>query len=84
MGHEKSARRRAGPRRRETRQVLDVTAVRTNRMIADFMKTSSNVERHLQQKRSLTELQYDSIVTTIQGLETMLATWRTHFRTKQS
>ena len=47
---------------------LDLTAVRTNQMIVDFMKTSSRVEHHLQEKHSLTDLQYESIVTTVQGL----------------
>ena len=52
-------------------------------MVADFMKVSSDVERYLQQKKPLTDLQHESIVTTIHGLETMLATWRTHFGIKK-
>jgi hypothetical protein len=82
MPHKKPARPRAGSSGK-TIQPLDAEAVQTNQMIADFMKTSSNVERHLQQKHPLTSLQYESIVTTIQGLETLLATWRTHFWIKQ-
>ncbi len=36
-------------------------------MIVDFMKTSSRVEHHLQEKHSLTDLQYESIVTTVKA-----------------
>ena len=64
-------------------QKLDRAAVRTNQMVADFMKVSSDVERYLQQKKPLTDLQHESIVTTIHGLETLLATWRTHFGIKK-
>ncbi|MGE0274379.1 MAG: hypothetical protein AB7R40_03010 [Nitrospiraceae bacterium] len=44
------------------------------------MKASSRVEQYLQAKRPLTDLQYDSIATTTDGLRTFLLTWRTHFR----
>jgi hypothetical protein len=52
-------------------------------MVADFMKVSSDVERYLQQKQPLTDVQHESIATTLQGLRTLLATWRTHFGIKQ-
>ena len=67
MAREKSARQRAAARGKAMPS-LDLTAVRTNQMIVDFMKTSSRVEHHLQEKHSLTDLQYESIVTTVQGL----------------
>ena len=50
------------------------------RMIVGFMKISARVEQYLQRKGPLTDVQYDSIVTTIEGLRTFLLTWRTHFR----
>ncbi len=64
-------------------QRLDRAPVRTNRMVADFMKVSSDVERYLQQKQPLTDVQLESIATTIQGLQTLLETWRTHFGIKR-
>ncbi|WP_447598193.1 hypothetical protein [Nitrospira sp. Nam80] len=47
------------------------------------MKVSSDVERYLQQKQPLTDVQLESIATTIQGLQTLLETWRTHFGIKR-
>lgn len=67
-------------KRRKQPGGIDAASLATNRLIADFMKASSRVEQYLQAKRPLTDLQYDSIATTTDGLRTFLLTWRTHFR----
>jgi hypothetical protein len=81
MSRDKTGRRSSSSQKPVQR--LDRAAVRANRMVADFMKVSSDVERYLQQKQPLTDVQHESIATTLQGLRTLLATWRTHFGIKQ-
>ena len=56
--------------------------LRANRLIADFMQASNRVEQYLHKKGPLTDLQYESITTTVDGLRTFLQTWKTHFRSK--
>jgi hypothetical protein len=56
--------------------------LRANRLIADFMTASNRVEQYLHKKGPLTDLQYESITTTVDGLRTFLQTWKTHFRSK--
>ena len=45
-------------------------------MILDFMKASSRLEAYLQQGSPLDQLEYNSVVTTITGLQTMLEVWQ--------
>lgn len=58
------------------------STVRANRLIADFMTASNSLEQYLHKKGPLTDLQYESITTTVDGLRTFLQTWKTHFRSK--
>ncbi|WP_447598169.1 hypothetical protein [Nitrospira sp. Nam80] len=76
-----SARRAEGShdKRLNQQRRFDAEALQAGRMIVEFMKTSARVEHYLQKKRPLTDLQYDSIATTVEGLRTFLLTWRTHF-----
>ena len=77
----KSLRVRTRPEEPADRFTMDTGTLQANRLIADFMKTSSRVEQYLQQKGPLTALQYESIATTLEGVRTFLLTWRTHYRT---
>ncbi len=45
-------------------------------MILDFMKASSKVEAYLQQGNPLDTLEYNNVMTTIRGLQTMLEVWQ--------
>ena len=45
-------------------------------MILDFMKASSKLEAYLQQGNPLDTLEYNNVVTTITGLQTMLEVWQ--------
>jgi hypothetical protein len=62
--------------------MMNIGTLKANRLIADFMKISNGVEQYLHHKGPLTtDLQYDSVPTTLEGLRTFLLTWRTQFRT---
>jgi hypothetical protein len=50
--------------------------VRINRGIADFMSASVPIEQHLQQGGRLTSVQLESIVQTVNGLQTFLDSWK--------
>ena len=45
-------------------------------MIIEFMKASSKLEAYLQQGNPLDTLEYNNVVTTITGLQTMLEVWQ--------
>ena len=47
----------------------------TDKKIAKFLKTSSELEQYLHDDGSLTPLQHQTIETTIQGLHTLLDSW---------
>jgi hypothetical protein len=77
----KALRGRAELKKPVDRLTMDTAPLEVNRLIADFMKISTRLERYLHKKGPLTDLQYESLSTTLEGLETFLLTWRTHFRT---
>jgi hypothetical protein len=54
--------------------------VQANALIAALMKVSSRVESYLHRKQPLTDLQYQSIATTVEGLQTFLHALKTHFK----
>lgn len=60
--------------------MMNTGTLQANRLIADFMKASNRLEQYLHKKGPLTDLQYESVETTLEGLRTFLLTWRTHFR----
>ena len=45
-----------------------------NRLIADFMAISAPIERHLQQDKPLTALQWDLLSQTVKDLQLFLGT----------
>jgi hypothetical protein len=53
---------------------MDVNA-ETDRLIAQFVKASNEVEQYLHHGGSLTPLQYQTITTTVMGLRTFIERW---------
>jgi len=48
----------------------------THELIAEFMSVSTQLERYLQEGKSLTTLQLESLSLTVSGLHTFLDSWK--------
>jgi hypothetical protein len=55
---------------------IDEEHLRIQHLVADFMGVSTKMERHLQQRGPLTQLQVESLTLTISSLQTFLDTWK--------
>ena len=52
----------------------------TDRLIADVLAVTLEVEQHLHERRLLTPLQRDCLTNTVEGLSYFLAAWKIHER----
>ena len=54
----------------------------THKLIAEFMSVSTQLERYLQEGKSLTTLQLESLSLTVSGLHTFLDSWKRKYGPK--
>ena len=52
----------------------------TDRLIADVLAVTLEVQQHLHERRRLTPLQRDCLTNTVVGLSDFLAAWKIHER----